>query len=100
MLPSQLHFPDLILLYRRSLDLTQKQFGEKFGVSSVSVYKWEAGRAKAPYEVLRAALNWYQFSTSEEVEEAAKIFPKNHKPTPPYLASLPSEAAPDEEDKD
>ena len=45
--------PKQIKELRLSLMLTQKEFGELFGVGRMSVYAWETGRYQPSFKVQR-----------------------------------------------
>ena len=54
---------EISTLRHKSLDLTQPQFGQLFGVHPMTVSKWERGQLKP---------NPYQVSLMEEFKRAAK----------------------------
>ena len=53
---NMIEFNKLIRRYRKSLRMTQKEFGDKYGRIDRTVMKWEQGVIQAPYKVLSDAI--------------------------------------------
>lgn len=53
----KVNIPYLILTYRKSLKLTQEQFGIKYDVSKPTIANWESGRRSVRQDVLEDAIN-------------------------------------------
>ena len=54
---SNTDFPKQIRNARTMLGITQKKFGQRYGVDGTTVSMWEAGKRKAPYKVLSYVLH-------------------------------------------
>ena len=64
--------------HRKQLGLTQTEFGEKLGVKTNAVSKWECGRVEdIPTSKIKAMASLFNVPTSYLIDEEAPIWRKS-----------------------
>lgn len=77
--------------HRKQLGLTQTEFGEKLGVKTNAVSKWECGRVEdIPTSKIKAMASLFNVPTSYLIDEEAPIWRKSERFLPSNIIPMPN----------